>query len=436
MVVVTFADTVTLDGCKLANHGRKNRYRVSKVKQNRIGAHNFHAFCDIHQNRCSAKGQKSSGIGYSVRTDETVDFAWRNQMPDPYTDSVQYSIRWTGNLCPAVSGTHLLKLTYSGCAPCEIPRILIDGTEIGTQAAVHLEAGREYPITVEYVKSAEDPSVRLMWVVPAANNEDPFAAECEAAKNADAVIAVVGLGTEYEMEGRDKDTLDLPPEQTELLNRLFAVSSNVIVVVVSGSPLTIPDIHARAAAVIEAWYPGEAGGSALADLLYGNINPSGRLCATFPYSVRDIPAFDDYEMEHGRTYMYEKKDPLYPFGFGLSYTTYAYSALSVDGRTVSLNVSNVGARDGEEVVQLYLDSAQETDQPKLRLVRFARIALAAGETKNVTFTLDDRSFTLFDRDGKEYIAQGTYTLYAGGALPTERSAALGAAAPVCAVIKP
>ena len=134
--------------------------------------------------------------------------------------------------------------------------------------------------------------------------------------------------------------------------------------------------------------------------------------------------------------MYEKKDPLYPFGFGLSYTTYAYSALSVDGRTVSLNVSNVGARDGEEVVQLYLDSAQETDQPKLRLVRFARIALAAGETKNVTFTLDDRSFTLFDRDGKEYIAQGTYTLYAGGALPTERSAALGAAAPVCAVIKP
>ena len=202
----------------------------------------------------------------------------------------------------------------------------------------------------------------------------------------------------------------------------------------TGSPLTIPEVHEHSAAVIEAWYPGESGGRALADILYGAVNPSGRLCATFPKSVNDIPAFDDYEMSHGRTYMYNKRTPLYPFGFGLSYTSFAYSKLTADEHTVSVRVKNTGDRDGDEVVQLYLDSAGLAGQPMLRLVRFKRVALAAGEETTVVFDLDDRCFTLFSDEGREQFVRGTYKVFAGGSLPTERSLALGAAPTACAEI--
>lgn len=375
----------------------------------------------------------NSGLlgNHKVRTDAAIDFAWRDQMPDPFIETTQYSIRWEGKLCPGISGTYFLRLTYSGCAPCETPKITLGGEPIGTQTAVSLEAGTEYPITVEYVKSAENPAIRLTWIMPSSGEEGLFGAECRAAREADAVVAVMGLGREYESEGRDKDSLDLPPEQTELLRRLWEVNPNLIVVLVTGSPMTIPEIHEHSAAVIEAWYPGESGGRALADILYGKVSPSGRLCASFPMSVDDIPAFNDYEMSHGRTYMYNTHAPLYPFGFGLSYTTFAYADLTADRNTVSVRVKNTGSRAGEEVVQLYLDSAGLANQPMYRLVRFKRISLAAGEEQTVVFDLDDRCFTLFSDEGREQLVSGTFRVFAGGSLPTERSLALGAAPAVC-----
>ena len=371
---------------------------------------------------------------HKVRTDAAIDFAWRDQMPDPYIEVPQYSIRWEGTLCPEVSGTYFLRLTYSGCAPCETPKITLDGEPTGTQTAISLEAGTKHPITVEYVKSDENPSIRLMWIMPSSGEEGLFGTECRAAREADAVVAVVGLGREYESEGKDKDSLNLPPEQEELLRRLWEVNPNLIVVLETGSPMTIPDIHEHSAAVIEAWYPGESGGRALADILYGKVSPSGRLCASFPMSPDDIPAFNDYEMSHGRTYMYNTNMPLYPFGFGLSYTTFAYSDLSADRNTVSVRVKNTGSRAGDEVVQLYLDSAGCSNQPMLRLVRFKRVTLAAGEEQTVVFDLDDRCFTLFSDEGNEQFVNGTYKVFAGGSLPTERSLVLGAAPTVSAEI--
>ena len=361
------------------------------------------------------------------RTDPAIDLAWRDQMPDAFIETTQYSIRWEGMLCPDISGTYFLRLTYRGCAPCEVPQITLAGESIGTQKAVHLKAGETYPITVEYVKSADKPEIHLMWIMPSSGEDELFGAECRAAREADAVVAVVGLGREYESEGKDKTSLELPPEQAELLRCLWEVNRNLIVVLETGSPMTIPEIHEHSAAVIEAWYPGESGGRALADILYGKVNPSGRLCASFPVSSNDIPAFSDYEMSHGRTYMYNKNTPLYPFGFGLSYTTFAYSDLTADRHTVSVRVKNTGSRAGEEVVQLYLDSAGLDHQPMLRLVRFKRISLAAGEEQTVVFDLDDRCFTLFSDEGREQFVHGTYMIYAGGSLPTERSLALGAA---------
>ncbi len=368
------------------------------------------------------------------RTDAKIEFAWRNQMPDSFIESSLYSIRWTGELCPSVSGVYQLRLSYTGCAKCDIPKVVLDGKEIGTQASVTLEAGKTYQISIEYIKSAENPSVILEWIVPVSEEADQFAAECAAAAESDVVIAVVGLGTDYEREGKDKDSLDLPAEQVEMLRRVYEVNQNLVVVLITGSPLTIPEIHENSAAVLEAWYPGEAGGRAIADILWGNVNPSGRLCASFPVSVDDIPAFDDYEMEHGRTYMYQKKDPLYPFGYGLSYTKFEYSDLCVNGREVSVTVRNIGEYDGDEVVQLYLDSAGLEHQPMLRLAGFRRITLASGEETTVSFTLDDRAFTLFDSDGNEFFAHGIYHMYACGSVPTKRSLDLGASVPAETVL--
>lgn len=369
-----------------------------------------------------------------LRTDAAVDFAWRNQMPDTFIETMQYSIRWDGMLCPDVSGYYYLRLSFSGCAPCETPEIILNGKSISTGTTIYLEAGEEYSISVKYVKTEEEPEIHLMWIMPSSHEEKLFDAECNIAGDADAVVAVVGLGTEYEREGKDKDSLELPSEQMELLRRLYEVNKNLIVVIVAGSPMTIPEIHENSAAVIEAWYPGEAGGSALAQILYGKICPSGRLCATFPMSQKDIPMFDDYEMSHGRTYMYNKHTPLYPFGFGLSYTTFSYSDFCADRNTATVRVKNTGNFDGDEVIELYIDSAGIPSQPCLRLIRFKRISLKAGEEKTVTFTLDDRCFTLYSEDGKEQIIPGKYKLYAGGALPTERSLELGAVASLCTEI--
>lgn len=362
-----------------------------------------------------------------IRTDKAVDFAWRNSMPDSFIETKEYSIHWEGFLCPEVSGYHYLHLSYGGCTPYNNPEIIIDKKAVGTKATVYLEAGKKYALSVKYVKSVEEPEIHLSWIMPCESEGKLFDAECAAAENADAVIAVVGLGTEYEREGKDKDSLNLPSEQTELLRRLREVNKNLIVVVVSGSPMTLPEVHHNSAAVIEAWYPGEAGGRALADILYGKVNPSGRLCASFPLSEKDIPPFDDYEMCHGRTYMYNKNTPLYPFGFGLSFTSFEYSELTADRNTVSVKVKNIGKCAGDEVIQLYLDSAGLENQPILRLVRFKRITLAPDEEKTVTFTLDDRCFTLFSQDGKEQLIHGTFRIYAGDSLPTERSLELGAA---------
>lgn len=259
---------------------------------------------------------------------------------------------------------------------------------------------------------------------------DAFARECEAAASADAVIAVIGLGTDYEREGKDKDSLDLPAEQLELLKCVSAVNANLVVVLVNGSPLTIPWVHDHAAAVVEAWYPGEQGGSALADILYGRISPSGRLCVSFPNSVEDLPAFDRYNIDEGRTYLYSRAVPLYPFGFGLSYTSFAYANLNCDPQhRVTVELRNTGKRRGREVVQLYLDSAGQVEQPVWRLVGICCVELAAGEARQVSFALTERHFSLVDRQGRRIVYPGSYTLAAGGSQPDARSRALGAPQP-------
>ena len=351
------------------------------------------------------------------RTDATVDFTWEAQAPDPIIRTQEFSVIWRGTILPPADGDYYFSVQHSGSAKCCPPELHIDGAEISSGTPVPLRAGEPVPFLLRYRKNQASPSVRLLWKKPKQAPDAVFAREIAAAKAADAVVAVVGLGTQYEREGKDQTDLSLPEEQLALLKAVKEANGNLIVVLENGSAVSLPWEAENASAILEMWYPGEQGGTALADLLYGNVSPSGRLPLSFPVKTEDLPPFDDYEMDHGRTYMYAKIPPLYPFGFGLSYTTFAYSGMRASRTGASAVVANTGACDAEEAVQLYIDSAGRPGQPRWRLKGFRRIFLKAGESRLVEFPLTDESFSLFDEAGRRCLLPGEYTVYIGGGQP-------------------
>lgn len=357
----------------------------------------------------------------AVRTDETIDFSWADQAPDPIIRTAEFSVIWRGTIVAPADGEYSFSVQFSGSAKCCPPELSIDGLTVSPEETVPLHAGEAVPFLLRYRKNQAAPSVRLLWKKPKQAPETLFAREIAAAKTADAVIAVVGLGMQYEREGKDKTDLSLPQEQLALLREVKAVNDNLIVVLENGSALSIPWIAENAAAILEIWYPGEQGGTALADLLYGKVSPSGRLPISFPVRTEDLPPFDDYEMANGRTYLYEKVPPLYSFGFGLSYTRFVYSQIRRTPDGIAATVTNVGQMEAEEVAQLYLDSAGLPDQPRWRLKGFRRICLKPGEAGDVVFPLTDESFSLFDAQGKRRLFAGTYTAYIGPGQPDASS---------------
>ena len=236
------------------------------------------------------------------------------------------------------------------------------------------------------------------------------------AQRSDVAIVVAGLTNEWESEGFDRINMELPGEQNELIQRVAAANPNTIVVLNTGSPVTMPWVH-EVAAILEQWYNSQECGNALADVLFGDVNPSGKLPTTFPARYEDNPAAINYPGENGkvlygeglfvgyRYYDAKKVEPLFPFGHGLSYTTFEYSNLKLstdhfaeqDGLDVSLNVSNTGKRAGQEIVQLYVHDLQSNlVRPEKELKAFCKVALAAGETKTVSFHLDKEAFWYYD----------------------------------------
>ncbi|MHB0755490.1 glycoside hydrolase family 3 C-terminal domain-containing protein [Polaribacter sp. M15] len=193
-----------------------------------------------------------------------------------------------------------------------------------------------------------------------------------------------------------------------------------------GSPIAIPELYDLVDAVLFVWYPGEEGGTAVADVIFGDVSPSGKLPITFPKSVDQLPAYEDYNMK-GRTYKYMKEEPLFPFGFGLTYTNFEYKDLQInDDYKTTVTLQNTGETDAEEVVQLYISSplAGKKD-PIYDLKAFKRVFLKAGESKEITFNLSKDSFHQFNENGNKVIRKGTYQLYVNGALPSKRSEDLG-----------
>jgi beta-glucosidase len=225
--------------------------------------------------------------------------------------------------------------------------------------------------------------------------------------------------------GGDRTTLDLPAVQEHLLEQVTAAAAGkpVVLVLANGSALSVDWAAEHVPAILESWYPGQHG-DAVADILFGNYNPAGRLPVTFYKSVTDLPDFSDYSMQAapaGRTYRYFTREPLFPFGYGLSYTTFEYSNLQIypnpstsSGVTASVSVKNTGSVAGDEVVQLYLDRPKATDQPHKALVGFLRVPLQAGESKTVEFTVTPQQLSTVDESGKRMVQPETITLQAGG----------------------
>jgi beta-glucosidase len=267
------------------------------------------------------------------------------------------------------------------------------------------------------------------------------------AERADVVVLCLGLDADIEGEqgdagnseaAGDKTTLALPGLQQRLLEEIVAVGKPTVVVLVAGSALAVGWAEDHAGAILQAWYPGQAAGTALADVLFGGYSPAGRLPVTFPRSLEDVPPFASYAMK-GRTYRYLEKEPLYPFGYGLSYTRFAYSDIALsrasiaagDGVEVSATVTNAGSRTGDEVVELYVKDLQASCLvPNHELRGFERITLAPGESRTVTFALDARALSLIDERGRRVLEPGNFRLFVGGSQPDARSAALTGAAPL------
>jgi beta-glucosidase len=375
-----------------------------------------------------------SGDPALKRVEPFINFEWNNISPGPGVPAQNYSVRWSGVLIPPVDGDYRLGVDTDGGSRLFLDsrKIVDDWNPHGARTMttlVHLAAGHPYSIRMEYFHHSWESTARLLWLPPNLTEE-----AVDAARKADLVVAVVGLTAQLEGEesensdpgffGGDRLDLDLPRPQQELLEALSATKKPLIVVLTSGSALTLNWAQDHAAAILEAWYPGEEGGTAVADVLSGDYNPAGRLPVTFYKSVAQLPPFTSYGM-NGRTYRYFTEQPLYPFGYGLSFSSFNYSDAKITPAqvspgavvTVSARVTNSSSVAGDEVVELYLSHPGVDGAPIRALVGFERIHLAASASQTVTFTLHDRDLSLVDDHGARRIVPGTVEAWIGGGQP-------------------
>ncbi len=369
-----------------------------------------------------------------VSVDAAVDFNWTRVSPAAGVSGQNFSARWTGQLIPPVDGDYRL-----GGSADDGFRLYLDGkllvddwsshNERTMTTQVHLQAGHAYPLRMEYFQSARESAAHLLWVPPNLVSEAQTAA-----RKADAVIAVVGITPQLEGEesdasnpgffGGDRVDLDLPRPQQEMLEAVAATGKPLVVVLTNGSALAVNWAQNHAAAILEAWYPGEEGGTAVADVLAGDYNPAGRLPVTFYQSVAQLPPFGNYSMR-GRTYRYFTEAPLYPFGYGLSYSTFSYANAHVDHRqvqprdavTLYVDVTNTGRLAGDEVAQVYVSHPDIESAPIRSLAAFQRIHLEPGEKRSLRFTLQDRELSVVNEDGTRWIPKGAINLWVGGGQP-------------------
>jgi beta-glucosidase len=344
------------------------------------------------------------------------------------------STRWTGFLKAPRTGAYSLRyLSNNGYRVWVDGKLVVDAWDVTDSPSIAagkavLQAGRAYPIRIEAVQHGARGDQKLVWSTPVDGGREAVAL----ARRADLVVYVAGLSANLEGEelklqvpgfaGGDRTSLDLPAPQEQLLERVVAAGKPTVLVLMSGSALSVNWADKHVPAIIQAWYPGGEGGHAVAGLIAGDYSPAGRLPVTFYRGVDGLPAFADYRMD-GRTYRYFKGDVLYPFGHGLSYTTFRYGTPALSAPSIAagspvdvdIEVANTGKRDGDEVVQLYV--AKPGDAANPTLAGFRRVHLKAGERTRVTLALDARALSQVDAAGARKVVPGMYTVYLGGGQP-------------------
>ena len=420
------AGNITINYVAAALHGVLLPSSVVTVPDN-DATHGFHA--EYFKNR------DLSGSPALVRVDESINLSSQNPVTPDFPTS-DFSVRWTGKLTVPDSGDYTF--TFTGDDGYRIyigDKLLIDNwtqePATAKSATIKLEAGKAYDLRVEYFQEGGDFVARMDWTPP---NSSPYAEAEAAAKKSDvAVVFVSTMGSEG--EGNDRPSMDLPDNQSALIRAVASANKKTIVVLNNGTPVTMTDWLDQVPAVIESWFPGQEGGNALAAVLFGDVNPSGKLPDTFAAKRDEYPDFGNYPGQNNEVhyaegiyigYRHFDKDnirPIFPFGYGLSYTTFRYSnlklssdQLSPDGSiTASVDITNTGKRAGEEVVELYIhDLDPKIDKPIRELKGFAKVALAPGETKTVDIAVTPRDLAYYDVTGAQWKADsGKYEIEIG-----------------------
>jgi beta-glucosidase len=366
-----------------------------------------------------------------TRTDAQV--AFDRNAPAAIPDAPSVTARWTGAFAAAETGHYKVGLEGRGAKLYIDDALVVDGTDPQkrtiTSVDMDLTAGARHKVRIELIGGRFPP--RFVWTKVEA---DALGKAVNAAKSADVVIAVVGITASLEGEempvnipgfkGGDRTSTDLPAPEEDILKAVQATGKPLVVVLMSGSALSVNWAKDKANAIVQAWYPGQEGGTAVAETLTGANNPAGRLPVTFYTGVDELPAFNDYAMA-GRTYRYFTGKPLFPFGYGLSYTSFGYSAPKLSAGTlkagsnlgVDATVTNTGKLAGDEVVQLYLTFPKLPGAPQVALRGFERVHLAPGEARKVHFDLTPRDLSSVTAQGQRMVQAGAYEVTVGGGQP-------------------
>jgi beta-glucosidase len=388
------------------------------------------------------RGRELQGAPILSRIDAEVNFDWQNGAgPDLPSD---FSIRWTGALVPPSTGNYQV-----GFRGTDRFRVWLGGEPIAeTEYAgngrtltrtIRLEAGHSYPVRIEYAQEHERGRAQFVWHEAGAGKD-----YLAAARQADLIIAVLGLTSELEGEempidipgfrGGDRTSLDLPKTQQDLLEDLVATRKPVVLILMNGSALSVNWADRHVGAILEAWYPGEEGGRAVAEVLAGDVSPSAKLPITFYKSIDQLPAFENYGVQ-GHTYRYFTGEPLYPFGFGLSYSTFAFTRLMTqksvlgasDNLIATVDVTNTGKVAADEVVEVYVSHPAVEGATLRSLAAIERVKLLPGETKPVALRISNRDLSTVSPDGTRRIISGELRLWVGDGQPAARKSLRSAA---------
>lgn len=413
---ITFAQ-----GCELAE-GMPMFYTIPETNLSNVNSAYFN-------------NRELQGQPIFTQSDNKINVNWNDKAPRGDLDDDDFGVRWRGQLSPEISGNYQLGFIGTMNTKLYLEDSLIAKTSyhfrdeygdprLRKSDPIWLEAGKTYTFVLEAGESYADASVELVWAAPKPNlMKDAI----EAAKNSDVVIMCMGLTARMEGEemdividgfrGGDRTKLALPKTQLELIKAVQAVGKPTVLVLLNGSALAINWENENIPAILEAWYPGQAGGKAIADILFGDYNPAGRLPVTYYKSADDLPPFEQYEMT-GHTYRYFQGEVLYPFGYGLSYSDFDYQNLQIKGNDeleISVVVTNTSTYNGEEVVQLYLTNTESPFPTPIRTLKgFQRIFLKSGESRDVVFKLDRSAFWVVNDQGERIDGKGKFKVTVGG----------------------